>query len=208
MRDSWNDFRKSFPWKAMTIGFLIPKGMLFIGISLNMLFPGAVLAVIWCLIVYVNGAISGSKVNIFMVLALVMILLRVAVILASESPSLYLIAQALDSAVYAAIFFVSLLLPRSIIQIFAEASGIVIPDAIHRSLYYNKAWKIVTAVWAAAYMLVAIILAILKMGSMKSVAIVDMLSSWPLMIVLIAFTVIFPRWYWKIKLGEAAVRDI
>lgn len=41
IKNGWNDFKKNFPWKSMTIGFLIPKGMLFIGISLNALFAGA-----------------------------------------------------------------------------------------------------------------------------------------------------------------------
>lgn len=205
MGRSWEDFKKNFPWKAMTVGFLIPKGILFIGISLNMLFPGALLAISWCLAVFLAAHFRERKVNIFALLALVMIFLRIAVILASKSPTLYLFAQALDSALYALVFFVSLLFPRSLIQLFAEASGVAMPDVIRKSPYYDRAWRIITAVWGAVFMIVAVILAMLKMYSLKFAAVVDMLSSWPIMIILIAFTVIFPRWYWTRNIGEIPV---
>lgn len=201
MNRSWEDFKKSFPWKAMTVGFLIPKAVLFIGISRGMLPAGAIAAMIWSLAVCWLALARDRKVNIFAVFAVIMILARVIVILASKSPSLYLFAQALESALYAAAFFASLAFPRSIIQMFAEESGIHIPEKVRTSGYYRKAWQIVTCVWAGVYLFVAVLLAMLKMASLKSVAAIDMLSSWPITIILIAFTVIFPRRYWTKKLG-------
>ena len=205
MGKSWEDFKKRFPWKAMTVGFLIPKGILFTGISLNMLFSGALLATLWCLAVFLAAHFREGKVNIFAVFALAMIFLRIAVILASKSPALYLFAQALDSALYASIFFISLLFPRSLIQLFAEASGVAMPDVICKSPYYGRAWRIITAVWGAVFMVVALILLMLEIHSLKSAAIVDMIASWPVMVILIAFTVIFPRWYWTKNIGEIPV---
>lgn len=201
MNNSWEDFKKRFPWKEMTIGLLIPKALLFIGISQRRLFAGALAAMAWSLAILGIAVIRSRKVNIFAIFAVIMILVRVIVILASESPALYLFAQSLESALYAAAFFASLAFPRSIIQLFAEEAGVVIPEKIRSSEYYRRAWQIVTAAWAGVYLLVAILLAMLKMGSLKSVAVIDMLSSWPITIVLIAFTVIFPRWYWTRTLG-------
>ncbi|MFH1190221.1 MAG: hypothetical protein V1682_05975 [Candidatus Omnitrophota bacterium] len=201
MSSGWNDFKKHFPWKAMTVGFLIPKGMLFLGISMDLLFPGALLAVLWCIAVSVAAYLNGRGYNIFVFFALAMIFLRVVVILASRSPALYLLAQALDSALYGLIFLISLLFPRSLIQLLAEASGAAIPDTIRNSPYYVKAWRIVTVVWGVTFILLAVILAVLKMGSLKSVVVVDILASWPPTVVLVAFTVLFPRWYWKRTIG-------
>jgi hypothetical protein len=186
----------------MTVGFLIPKAILFIGISRGVLFAGAIAAMAWSLAVCWLTLARDQKINIFAVFAVIMILARVIVILVSKSPALYLFAQALESALYAAAFFVSLAFPRSIIQMFAEESGVHIPDNIRTSGYYRKAWQIVTSVWAGVYLFVAILLAMLKMTSLKSVAVIDMLSSWPITIVLIAFTVIFPRLYWTKKFGS------
>ncbi|MBU0606187.1 MAG: hypothetical protein KKH77_07865 [Candidatus Omnitrophica bacterium] len=205
MGSNWSDLRKQVPWKAMIFGFLIPKGILFLGVSLNMLFTGAILATLWCLAVSAVAYMKERKLNIFALFALAMIFLRVVVILASKSPALYLLAQALDSALYGLIFLASLLFPRSIIQLLAEASGAIIPEAIRKSPYYEKAWRIITGVWAGTFIFLAVILAALKMSSLKSVVVVDMLASWPLTISLIAFTVLFPKWYWK---RTVAVADI
>jgi hypothetical protein len=141
-------------------------------------------------------------VNVFAILALVMIVARVMVILASKSPSLYMFAQALEWAFYGLAFLASLLLPRSFIQLFAEASGTRIPEAVRQSAYYRRAWNIVTASWGVVYMLTAAALVVLKAASLKFAAAVDMVSGWPITIGLIAFTVSFPRWYWTKKLGE------
>ena len=208
MGNSWEDFKKTFPWKAMVIGFLIPKIIFFIGISVNMLFPGAILAISWCLSVFIATHLRDSKVDIFATLAVVMILLRIVVVLASKSPKLYLIAQALDYGSCGVFCFISLLLPRSLIQLFAEESGIVMPDVIRNSPYYVKAWRIITVVWGAVFMIIAGILIMLRMGNLGSVAIVDMFAGWVSMIILIAFTVIFPRRYWTRKIGLAAVQSI
>lgn len=189
----------------MTVGFLIPKAILFIGISRGALSAGAIAAMAWSLAVCWLTLARDRKINIFAVFAVIMILARVIVILVSKSPSLYLFAQALESALYAAAFFASLVFPRSIIQMFAEESGVHIPQKVHASEYYRKAWQIVTSVWAGVYLFIALLLAMLKMTSLKSAAIVDMLSSWPVTIVLVAFTVIFPRWYWTKKLGDFEV---
>lgn len=208
MGNSWNDFKKNFPWKAMIIGFLIPKGIFFIGISHNMLFGGALLAVAWCVAVSIMAGFRDRKINIFAILTVVLILLRVIVVLASKSPALYLIAQALDSTLYGIVFLGSLCFPTSLIQLFAEASGVVMPDEIRSSPYYRKAWRIITAVWGAVFMLLAAALATLKLGDLGSAAIVDMIAGWPITAALIAFTVIFPRWYWAKKIGLSAVQNI
>ena len=202
MNRSWEDFKKAFPWKEMTVGFLIPKAIIFLGITWHKLIASAILAMAWSLAVCAITYIRNRKTNIFAVFAVIMILARVIVITVSKSPALYLFAQGVESGLYAAAFFVSLAFPRSIIQMFAEESGVRIPDNIRASAYYHKAWQIVTSVWATVYLFTAVLLVILKLASLKSVSIIDMLASWPITAGLIAFTVIFPRWYWTRKLGD------
>jgi len=205
---SWEDFKKNFPWKAMTIGFLVPKVMLFAGISLKMLFVGALSATLWCVGVFSYSAIREKKANIFAAVAFVMIFMRVAVILVSKSPELYMIAQAADSSVYSIAFLASLLFPKSIIQLFAEETVVTLPESIRASGYYKKAWDIVSAVWGAVFALVAVALTAARFIDMRAAVVVDMVSSWPPMVFLIAFTVIFPRWYWTRMVGEAHVKEI
>ena len=130
------------------------------------------------------------------------------VVLASKSPKLYLVAQALDYGLSGIFCFLSLLFPRSLVQLFAEESGIRMPEVIRSSPYYVKAWRIITVAWGGVFMIIAAMLVMLNMGNLGSVAIVDMVAGWASMIILIAFTVIFPRWYWTRKIGASAVRSI
>lgn len=202
---SWEDFKKVFPWKAMAVGFLIPKIIFLIGIGRGQLFGGAIIAISWCLVVFAVTHLRDRKINIFAALAVIMILARIVVVLASKSPAMYLMIQAIDAAACALALFVSLIFPRSLIQLFAEESGIVMPDMVRNSPYYDKAWRIITAVWGGVFMLVALMLITLKLSNLGSAAIVDILSGWLPTMVLIAFTVIFPRWYWTRNIGQIPI---
>jgi len=204
MKRGWEDFKKHFPWQEMTIGFLIPKAIFFIGIGWNMLYPSAVVATGWCLAVFWVSYMRHRAVNIFAVLAVIVIVVRIVVVLASKSPVLYMYAQALDSASYGVAFLGSLFFPRSLIQLFAEASSVTIPEAVRGSVYYVKGWRIVTSVWGMVYMILAVLLVLLRSVSMKAAALIDIIASWPTLVVLIAFTVLFPRWYWSRTVAGAS----
>ncbi|MBN2452792.1 MAG: hypothetical protein JXB40_00830 [Candidatus Omnitrophica bacterium] len=191
----------------MTIGFLIPKAIFFIGISRGMLFAGSFFALIWCLGVLVVAYAREHKINVFAVIAVLMIFMRIAVVLASKSAALYLFAQAADSVLCGIIFLVSLFFPRSLIQILAEASGVAMPAEIRLSPFYKKAWQIITFVWGAAYMFFAVLLVTLNLTNLKAAAAIDIVAGWPFTAIMVAFTVIFPRWYWvgRIPMAERAL---
>jgi len=104
---------------------------------------------------------------------------------------------ALDNLIVGAIFTDSLLFKRSLMQMFADSASAQIPQEILHSAYYGKAWRIVTFVWAAVYIIFAIVLILLKACNLKIVGLIDMLASWPLMVILFIFTLKFPGWYWK-----------
>ena len=201
MNTAWESIKKNFPWHDAVLGYMIPKAIFLVGISRNMLFTGGIVAVAWCLAVFWFTRVRTYRVNIFAVFAVAMIMARIAVVLVSKSPTLYLFAQALDNAIFALIFIVSLFWPRSVIQIFAEESGAKIPEAVRSSVYYARAWRIITAVWGIVFLLMALVLAVLNLQSLKVVAIIDICSGWPASIILIAFTFWFPKWYWTKKLG-------
>jgi hypothetical protein len=198
----WEDFRGNLPWKDLLLGFLAPKAMLFAGISAHRVFIGAVAAAVWSIAVFWMTLARSKRVNVFAVLAMIAIVARVAVILASRSPVLYIYAQAIESGLYGSVFMLSLLLPRSLIQLFAEGSGVKIPERVKSSAYYRMAWQVITATWGLAYLATAAVLVTFRMVSLKWAAAIDILSNWPVTIGLILFTVTFPRWYWTRKLGD------
>jgi hypothetical protein len=201
-RSVWKSLKENFPWKDMFLGFLVPKVVFLYGAHYGMPFLWAGIAVAWCFGVFYIHQVRTRKVNFFAIFAVVMILARIVVVLASKNPKMYLYVLAIDNLVVGVIFMVSLLFRRSLMEIFADSIGAQIPQEIASSAYYGRAWKIVTFVWAITYILFALALVLLKACNLKVVGLIDMLASWPLVIALFIFTLKFPSWYWKINYNK------
>jgi len=191
----------------MFLGFLIPKVFFLYGARHGVPFFWAAISVAWCFGVFYLHQVRTHKVNFFAIFAVIMIMARIMVVIAAKNPRMYLYVLALDNLFVGVIFMTSLLFKRSLMQMFADSASAQIPQDILRSAYYEKSWRIVTFVWAIVYILFALVLVLLKACNLKIVGLVDMLASWPLMVMLFLFTLKFPAWYWKnnyakIKAGQ------
>ncbi|MCX5707100.1 MAG: hypothetical protein NTW13_05560 [Candidatus Omnitrophica bacterium] len=194
---TWKSLKDNFPWKDMFLGFLIPKVFVLYGARHGMPFLWGAIAIAWCVGVFYLSQVRTHKVNFFAIFAVIMIMARIIVVIAGKNPRMYLYVLALDNLIVGVIFMVSLLFKRSLMQLFADSVSTQIPQEILRSVYYGKAWRIVTFVWAIVYILFALALVLLKACNLKIVGLIDMLASWPLLIILFLFTLKFPTWYWK-----------
>ena len=190
-------FIRSFPWKDVFIGFLIPKGIFLYGMKTQLPFVWAGIAILWCVTVFLIGQVKTHKANIFAVLSLLLILVRIVVVTTQKNPRVYLVLVALDEIIFGLIFAVTLLLKHSAMELLVKATGIQVPDEIRHSGYYSRCWRIVTAVWAAGYLLFALVLVSLKAVSLKIVGRIDMFGWLPLLALLIMFTIWFPPRYWR-----------
>ncbi len=204
---TWKNFKDNFPWKDMFLGFLIPKVFFLYGVRHGAPFLWGAIAVAWCVGVFYLAQVRTHKVNFFAIFAVIMIMARIIVVIAGKNPRMYLYVLALDNLIMGVIFMASLLFKRTLMQIFADSASAQMPQEIMRSVYYGKAWRIVTFVWAIVYILFALVLVLLKACNLKIVGLIDMLASWPLMVILFLFTLKFPAWYWKnnyakIKAGQ------
>ena len=203
----WKGLKDRFPWKDMFFGFLVPKVFFLYGARRGMPLLWGAIAIAWCVGIFYLNQVRAHKINFFAIFAVIMILARVVVVLVEKNPMMYLYVLALDNLVVGVIFMASLLLKRSMMQMFADSVSAQPPQEILRSVYYGRAWKIVTFVWAIVYILFALALVLLKCCNLRIVGLIDMLASWPLVIVLFIFTLKFPAWYWKnnyakIKTGQ------
>ena len=196
-QSTWQVFKHNFPWKDVIVGFLIPKVIFLYGLNRKLPFFWGGIAIAWCIAVFFIGRARTHKTNIFAVLALALILVRIFVVIAQRDPRMYLVLVALDEFIFGVIFLFSLFFRRSIIEVFADASGVKAPEEIKRSKYYSEAWRIVTAVWGVAYLLFGMVLVLLNVNDLKIVGKIDMFAWLPLLVILFIFTIVFPRWYWK-----------
>ena len=204
---TWKSFKEKFPWKDMFLGFLIPKMFFLYGARHGLPFFWGAIALAWCAGVFYLHQVRTHKANFFAVFAVIMIVARIIVVIAGKSPRMYLYVLALDNFVVGVVFMASLLFKRSLMQMFADSAGAQIPREILASAYYAKAWRIVTFVWAIVFILFALALVLLKACNLRIVGLVDMLASWPLMVVLFIFTLQFPAWYWKNNYARIRAED-
>ncbi|MDD4900057.1 MAG: hypothetical protein PHT31_05315 [Candidatus Omnitrophica bacterium] len=193
----WQSLTRSFPWSDMIFGFLVPKIIFLYGLNRKMPFFWGAIALIWCVGVFLIEHVKVRKVNVFAVLAVLMILIRVVVVIAQKDPKMYLILLALDNILIGAICLLSLFFRKSAAQFFAEGMGVHVPEKIKQSQYYDSAWRIVTAVIGLIYMLFSLALVLLKTNNLSIVGQIDMFASWPLLIIVFIFCIQFPKWYWR-----------
>ena len=196
-KSTWKSFKENFPWKDMFLGFLIPKVFFLYGARQGMPFLWGAIAVIWCVGVFYINQVRTHKMNFFAVFAVIMIMARIIVVIVGKNPRMYLYVLALDNLIVGVIFMASLLFKRPLMQLFADSTGTQVPQEIRSSVYYGKAWRIITFVWAIVFILFALVLVLLKACNLRIVGLIDMLAGWPLMIILFLFTLKFPAWYWK-----------
>jgi len=193
----WQALAKSFPWADMTFGFLIPKIIFLFGLNRKMPFFWGAIALLWCIGVFFIGKVKTRTVNIFAILAVLMILIRIIVVIAQKDPKMYLFLLALDNILIGSICLISLFFRKSAAQFFAEGMRVHVPEKIRQSQYYASAWRIVTAVTGLIYMLFSLALVVLKTNNLAIVGQIDMFASWPLLIIVFIFCIQFPKWYWK-----------
>lgn len=197
---TWKSLRENFPWKDMFLGFLIPKVSFLYGARHGMPFLWGAIAIVWCVGVFYLHQVKTHKVNFFAVFGVIMIMARIVVVLVEKDPRMYLYVLALDNFIVGVIFMFSLLFKRSLMEIFADSASAQIPREIKRSVYYGRAWRMVTFVWSLTYILFALALVLLKAANLRFVGLIDMLAGYPLMIALFIFTLKFPPWYFRRKI--------
>lgn len=191
-------FKENFPWKDFMLGLLIPKLIFYTFLHYGNITAGTIVALIWCVGVIVYDYIRSKKIGWFAIIAAILILIRLYAILRKDDPTSYLISDALDNMLFGLVFLISLLFPRSLMQVFVEAGDYSrIPERIVKSPYYKKAWIIVTAVWGVVQIIEAIFVYIFIFHNLRVSQFIDIISGWPTWLLLFAFSFWFPQWYWR-----------
>jgi len=195
----WETFRNSVSWRDITLGLVIPKLIFYISMNKPWLTTGAAVSIAWCIGVFAVQYLRAKKVNLWAIIGLGMILIQMIPVIVKNNPDMNFIASALDTILLGLIFLASILVRKPLIQIFAEQTGIRkhLPSALLMSPLYTRAWEIITAVWALTYILESLTLLLLVVHQSGAVVAFDIFSGWPTMVLLLYFTIRFPKWYWR-----------
>ncbi len=196
----WQLMLRYFPGRNFVVGGLIPFAMYTIFQRRDQPVTGALLGGSWALAVVLFDWWRAQRIEGFAILAVVFSALQLLITLITRSVTFYVLAGVIGGILESMVYFGSLWLRRSLIQIAAEATGATatIPDDLRRSPIYRSAWQILTAIWGATYLSRALGLALVHSWFSQEAALTySILMGWPFHIGLLAFTFWFPGWYWS-----------
>lgn len=189
-----NIFNKDFVISAI-IPIIIFSVLDHQGMTLN----GIILSGVWSIGVVCINFIKEHKINALASISASISVIGLAGTIISKNATFYLISPIIQDILLALMFFGSLFFERSLIQVIVEQSYLKnVSEDLKKQPKYKKAWRIITIAWAILNISQAavriILLYTVSMSSYYAISTVYSNISTP---VLIAFSIMFPGWYWK-----------
>lgn len=183
--------------KDFIVSAIVPVVICLVFNKFNMDLKGIILAGIWSIGVVIFNYIKDHEINALAVITATFSGVGLLGSIISKNPNVYLLAPIVRDAIYALIFFLSILFKRPLIQVIAEQIYLKnVSEEVKKKDSYRSVWVILTAAWGflnLSQVVVGIIL--LRYMSISSYfAIITLYSniSSPL---LLAFSIAFPKWY-------------
>lgn len=190
---------KSILNKDFVVSAIIPIIIFSVFDKMEMTLDGIILSGGWSIGVVVINFIKEHKINALAVMGASFAGVGVIGTVISKNPTFYLVSPIIKDILIALIFFGSLFLKRSLIQIIVEQSYLKsVPEDFKKQPKYKAAWRIVTIAWGILNISQAVFRIVLlysvSMSTYYATSTVYDNISTPL---LLAFSILFPKWYWK-----------
>jgi intracellular septation protein A len=165
----------------------------------GMTLDGIILSGVWSIGLVILNFIKEHKINALALMGATFSGTGIIGTIISQNPTFYLVAPIVQDIILAVVFFGSLLGKRSLVQIIAEQSYLKnVPEDFKKQPKYTAAWRIVTVSWGILNISQAVIRTIIlfsvSMSSYYAISTIYCNLSSPL---LIAFSILFPKWYWN-----------
>ncbi|WP_319471617.1 VC0807 family protein [uncultured Pseudodesulfovibrio sp.] len=185
-----------FPVNRMLVGAVAPVVLYYVCRRLGFAFEGAVAASLWSMGVLGWHYVRERCFDGFSGIAAAYAVSELVGLIVTHDPDWYLLSPIFSDCVMGAVFILSLLLPRSLIQVLAEQShGEAIGTPQDSVLWFR-----LSLLWGGAYVGKGMLaLAILKFSTVEAYLTAGAVFGWPLVAGLIAFSVWYPRKYFAMK---------
>jgi intracellular septation protein A len=190
---------KSIFNKDFVVSAIIPIIIFSVFDKMEMTLSGIILSGAWSIGVVLINFIKEHKINALAVMGASFAGVGVIGTAISKNPTFYLVSPIIKDILIALIFFGSLFLKRSLIQIIVEQSYLKnVPEDFKKQPKYKAAWRIVTIAWGILNISQAVFRTVLlysvSMSAYYATSTVYDNISTPL---LLTFSILFPKWYWK-----------
>ena len=189
-----NVFNKDFVASA-----IIPIIIFLAFDKIGMTIDGIILSGVWCIGVVCINFIKEHELNALAAMSAIFSGIGLIGTIISKNPTFYLVSPIIRDILCALMFFGSLFLKRSLVQIIVEQSFLKnAPEELKKQPKYKAVWRILTIAWGflniSQVVIRIILLYSVSMTSYYAISTSYGSISGPLMI---AFSIMFPKWYWK-----------
>jgi hypothetical protein len=200
----WNLFCCSIPkipWKGFIYGLFIPLMIMHIFEHFQYQLIGIAIAVAVCVIFFVIDITLTKWPCIFPLITTFMVITQYAAgVHAAYHPQSALamsLVPGVDNGLVGLFFLGSLFTKTPLILFLLDKETVErMPVKIKKTPYYLKAWSYITLTWGIAFIIESLLLTTLHIIHSPYEKFLNFVFSWPLVLVLLFFSVMFPSWYW------------
>ena len=196
--------RANFPYRQFILGALVPISLFYAFHRFEQPLAGALLAIGWSASLLVVTYWRSRRIELFPGLTIPIIAIELVGTLITRNPAFYLASAAIENVLWGLVFLGSILMPRPLIQIFAEMldPGLGSQEFLDQlklsSQLYRSAWQILTAAWGFVALSKAIILVFSQLWlPIETFLIIRTASGIPVMVLMLVLSYRFPEWYWE-----------
>jgi hypothetical protein len=196
------------PWRDFVLGMLVPL------LLVQFVFlPSIPLLGVYCLLVWLVAliGITWMRTRKFSVFSIITLIVSVTVITGrflSPVYPVFTLIPSLDASVIGLIFVGSMLTPRPfVMSLIGKETLDRTERKFGKSKFFYKAWFDVNIMWGMFYIIQGLIISYLLILNLQLGKFMDLLFSWPSVLVLLYISVDHPRRYWE-KHSEKMGKEI
>jgi len=158
---------------------------------------GVYCAIVWLVIVIMAIFLRTRTLAVFAVITLIVTVTTVAGRYLTSMNPVFTLIPSINATIIGLLFVGSMLSPRPfIMSLIGRETLERTEEKFGKSKYFYKAWFDVNIIWGLFYMIQGVTISYAMILNMKLGSIMNLLFSWPSVLMLLYVSVDYPRRYW------------
>jgi hypothetical protein len=197
---TWDNLKtdlQRIPWLNYLLCMFAPLVIMEISSMLGAQMTGVYIALAWLVLAGIIFYLVAHVVNPFAIMTFLVTLTRfIGGYLQHQVPA-FILTTSVDNTIIGLIFIGSMLRPRPFIMSLLDKQTIQNTEArFGKSKFWFKAWFDINIVWGLFYIVQGIIVSYATALRVETGNMLDFIFGWPSVLVLLYFSVSYPRRYW------------
>jgi hypothetical protein len=186
------------PWANFLLSMFVPLTIMEIGRMMNASLISVYISLAWLALVAILMYVIKREIDVMAIMTFVITLTRLLAAFLVNVHTIFALVPSLDNFVLGLIFVGSMLRPRPYVMSLVGKETIEHTEAkFGKSKFFFKAWFDINIVWGLFYIFEGIIVSYALALRVETGELFDFLFGWPMVLVLLYFSVDYPGRYWK-----------